>query len=278
MARISAPTQSPCSRRLIGSTKGLSLGRLPALQLNALLAEWVEGVKHILGDKVIGLYLGGSLAYGDFVPARSDIDLQAVVRTSVAQDELHLIELLHKKLDERYPKWANRTECSYVPLDLMREVNPPATPRPWWGFDTMYAAAPAGNEWTINHYLLAKHGISLAGPDFKTLIPPIDIQDVRRASVKDLFVEWAPKIDDPAWLSNSHHQSYLVLNLCRILHTAIGGATGSKKLAGRWAKLTFPKWKDLIEEAERWGYGDVMSRPDDVVAFLKFAIEECTLR
>src|ERR1017187_7970268 len=126
--------------------------------VNALLAEWVRGVKHILGDQVIGLYLTGSLAYGDFVPERSDIDLQAVVRNPLTGAELHAIEQLHRKIDNRYPEWANSTECSYVPLDLMREVNPPATPRPWWGFDTMYPAAPAGNELTINHYLLAKHG------------------------------------------------------------------------------------------------------------------------
>jgi hypothetical protein len=244
--------------------------------IDALLAEWVRGVKHILGDQVIGLYLTGSLAYGDFAPERSDIDLQAVVRNPLTEAELHEIEQLHRKIDERYPKWANRTECSYVSLDLMREVNPPATPRPWWGFDTMYPAAPAGNEWTINHYLLAKHGIPLGGPLFNTLIPPIDIQDVRRASAKGLLAEWAPKIDDVAWLSNSHHQSYLVLNLCRILHTAIGGETGSKKIAGRWTKAAYPEWKDLIEEAERWKYGDVMTRQDDVVAFIRFAIEKVT--
>jgi Domain of unknown function (DUF4111)/Nucleotidyltransferase domain len=244
--------------------------------VNALLAEWVRGVKHILGDQVIGLYLTGSLAYGDFVPERSDIDLQAVVRSPLTGAELHAIEQLHRKIDNRYPEWANRTECSYVPLDLMRELNPPATPRPWWGFDTMYPAAPAGNEWTINHYLLAKHGIPLGGPPFNTLIPPIDIQDVRRASAKDLLAEWAPKIDDVAWLSNSHHQSYLVLNLCRILHTAIGGETGSKKIAGRWAKAAYPEWKDLIEEAESWKYGDLMTLQDNLVAFTRFAIERVT--
>jgi hypothetical protein len=244
--------------------------------INGLLTEWVRGVKHILGDNVIGLYLTGSLAYGDFVPHRSDVDLQAVVRHPLTEDELHSIEQLHRTIDKHHPEWANRTECSYVPLDLMREVNPPKTPRPWWGLDTMYTAAPAGNEWTINHYLLGKYGISLEGPDFHTLIPPIDIQDVRRASAKDLLAEWAPKINDVSWLSNSHYQSYLVLNLCRILHTAIGWEAASKKVAGRWTKMTYPRWKDLIEEAERWGYGDVMTRQDDVVAFIRFAIERVT--
>ena len=49
-------------------------------EINAVLGEWVQGLLHVLGGKVIGLYLSGSLAYGDFVPGRSDIDLHAVVR------------------------------------------------------------------------------------------------------------------------------------------------------------------------------------------------------
>jgi len=245
----------------------------PYPAINTVLCEWVVGVKHLIGRKVVGLYLSGSLAYGDFVPERSDIDLQAVVQSPLTQDELGKVEQLHRLIEERCPEWADRIECSYVPLELMRELTPPAKPRPWWGFGTFYAEAPAGNEWIINHYLLSKHGIALEGPDFSELIPAIDIDKVRRASASDLFQEWVPKIDDTNWLSNSHYQSYLVLNLCRILHTVIRGEPGSKKVAGEWAKATYPHWKGLIEEAERWTYGDEMRRQADAVAFLRFSVE-----
>jgi len=240
--------------------------------INSVLTEWAEGLKRLLGKKIVGLYLSGSLAYGDFVPERSDIDLQAVVRSPLTEDELRSVEELHQRMEERHPQWADRIECSYVSLDLMRELTQPATPRPWWGFGTFYAEAPAGNEWIINHYLLSKHGIALEGPDFNELIPPIGIHLVRQASAKDLFQEWVPKADDGVWLSNSHYQSYLVLNLCRILHTVIHGQPGSKKVAARWAKATYPQWNNLIEEAERWAYGGEMKRQADAVAFLRFVV------
>ena len=168
----------------------------PYPAINTVLTEWAEGVKRVLAGKVVGLYLSGSLAYGDFVPERSDIDLQAVVRSPLTKNELGSIEQLHREIEERCPQWAGRVECSDVPLQLMRELTPPATPRPWWGFGTFYAEAPAGNQWIINHYLLSKHGIALEGPDFNELIPPIDIDLVRQASARDLFQEWVPKIDD----------------------------------------------------------------------------------
>ncbi|PYX74993.1 MAG: hypothetical protein DMG78_05245 [Acidobacteria bacterium] len=245
----------------------------PYPTINTMLTEWAEGLKRLLGKAIVGLYLSGSLAYGDFVPGRSDIDLQAVVRNPLTGDQLRSVEQLHKEIERRCPEWADRMECSYVSLELMRELTPPAKARPWWGFGTFYAEAPAGNEWIINHYLLSKYGIALEGPDFNDLIPPIDIHAVRQASARDLFQEWVPKIDDTAWLSNSHYQSYLVLNLCRILHTVIHGQPGSKKIAGQWVKATYPQWKVLIEEAERWAYGDEMKRQADTVAFLRFAVD-----
>lgn len=246
----------------------------PYQDINNLLGDWTKGVKNILGENVVGLYLSGSLSYGEFVPERSDIDLQAVVQHQLNEKELKLVEQLHKDLNQRHPAWKGRLECSYVPLLLMREILPPKTPRPWWGFDTLYVAAPAGNEWIINHYFLSKHGVALDGPDFNTLIPPLDIREVRKASAKDLFKEWEPKINDPEWISNSHYQSYLVLNLCRILYTVVGSEPASKKVAAKWTKATYPQWKDLIEEAEQWKYGMEMKRSNDVIAFIKFSIEK----
>ena len=248
----------------------------PYRDINALLAEYVDGVKRALRENLVGLYLTGSLAYGDFVPERSDIDLQAVVRNPLTEKELVAIEELHRKIDRNCPAWANRTECSYVPLELMAERLPPPIPRPWWGFDTLYPEAPAGNEWIINHYSLAKFGIALEGPDFKTLVPPIDIRDVQKASARDLFKEWQPRGADPEWLANAHYQSYFVLNLCRILHTVIGGELGSKKIAAQWVKVNYPEWKELIEESERWRYGKAMKKNREAMAFLKFVIARVT--
>src|SRR5271169_3298165 len=99
----------------------------PYPAINSVLTEWAEGLKRLLGKKIVGLYLSGSLAYGDFVPERSDIDLQAVVRRPLTKDELRSVEQLHRQIEGRCPQWADRIECSYVPLELMREVTPPAT-------------------------------------------------------------------------------------------------------------------------------------------------------
>jgi hypothetical protein len=34
--------------------------------INTVLSEWKQGLKSLLGKKLVGLYLSGSLAYEDF--------------------------------------------------------------------------------------------------------------------------------------------------------------------------------------------------------------------
>ena len=49
----------------------------PYQDVNIFLNLLLSNLKSILGDHFIGLYLGGSLALGDFNPHRSDIDFIA---------------------------------------------------------------------------------------------------------------------------------------------------------------------------------------------------------
>lgn len=247
----------------------------PYQDINEILLYISNGIKNIAGENLIGLYLFGSLAYGDFNPGSSDIDLVAIVNQPLNHDELKLIKNLHKQVEERDQKWKNRLECSYTPIDMLKSILPPKNPRPYYGSGIFYDEAPYGNEWIINNYLLYEHGISLMGPDFKELIKPIDIIEVQKACIRDLFQEWKPKITDLEWLDNSHYQSYFVMNLCRILYTVIGGTTGTKKIAAEWVKNKFgPPWSNLIETAESWKYGKEMLLKNEAIDFIKFVIDK----
>jgi len=230
---------------------------------------------HILGENLVGVYLTGSLSYGDFNPENNDIDLLTILKTPASQEKLEALKQMHLRVERENEKWAKRIECSYVPLDMLESIHPPKTPRPYIGEGIFYAEAPYGNEWIINQYLLYKHGIALMGPDFKTLVKPISIEDVRKVCIRDLFEEWEPKITDPTYLQNSHYQSYVVLNLCRILHTVICHSTATKKAAASWVKSEFgPQWNNLIQTAENWRYGDEMDLKEEAIEFIQFVINK----
>lgn len=233
-----------------------------------------EKVQHIFGDKLVGSYLFGSLTYGDFRPESSDIDLMFVLRTAADSNELTSLKKMHQDIEAAFPIWAKRVESSYTPMEMLTTKQPPEHPRPYYGERIFYEEAPYGNEWIINLYLLYEHGKALFGPSFRELTPAIDIADVQAACIRDLSQEWEPKLREPEWLDNSHYQSYLVLNLCRILNTVLHATALSKKQSAAAIKNRFPEWSDVIESAEHWSYGQEMERQSETLEFLKFVILE----
>ena len=226
---------------------------------------------------MLGVYLTGSLSYGAFNYGSSDIDLTVIVKRPVSRGEIDSIGRLHREMEGKFEKWARRFECSYTPVEMLPSVLPPKEPRPWyWGADrTLFEEAPFGNEWIINNYLLHSHSIALFGPSFRKLVDPIDIEEVRKACIRDLFKEWAPKKSNREWFSNSHYQSYFVLNLCRILHTVVRSQAGSKKMAASWVMENYgERWGNLINRAQHWEYGIELHLRQEAMDFLDFAISE----
>lgn len=245
----------------------------PYEDVNKVLHSLTERLVSTFGENLIGLYLTGSLSYGDFNPESSDIDLLAVLKKPASKQEAELLKKLHLEIGTSNKNWAKRIECSYVPVDMLQNVLPPKLPRPYIGEGVFYPEAPYGNEWLINNYLLFKHGVALLGPDFRKLVKPINITDVQKACIRDLYEEWLPKIGDSTYLKNSHYQSYAVLNMCRILYTVVCGKTASKKISAAWVKNEFaPKWSSLIQAAENWRYGTEMNFQKETVEFIKFVI------
>jgi hypothetical protein len=247
----------------------------PHTGVNEVLDHLARGVKEIFQEKLVGFYLTGSLSYGDFDPGRSDIDLAAVLTGRATAEEATSVEQLHVTTEEIFPAWAGRIECSYIPREMLACKLPPAAPRPYFGNGIFYPAADYGNEWIINQYFLSECGIALIGPDFRTLLAgPIDITEVQKACVRDLYKEWTPRIVDPAPLGDPHLQSYIVLNLCRILCAVKAGKVWSKNAAASWAEERYPEQAHLIRAAGIWRYGNAFDHAEDTVDFLKFAIRE----
>lgn len=243
--------------------------------VNDVLSSFIVGAVSIFPEKISGIYLTGSLSYGDFSPESSDIDFVVTLKMSATKKEIEYLNKFHIDIENSYKKWAKRIECSYIPVNMLNETLPPKIPRPYFGEGVFYPQALYGNEWIINQYLLYNHGISLVGPAFNTLINPVDILDVQKACIQDLIQEWEPKITDNNYLQNSHYQSYVVLNLCRILYTVIFGATASKKISAAWVKNKFsPQWSHLIQTAENWSYGKTMNNQEETINFIKFVVNE----
>lgn len=245
----------------------------PYEDVNEILIFIIDKISNSLGDSLIGLYLFGSLTYGDFNPTRSDVDLVAVIEKPATVVEINDLEEILALLKEQYPNWANRVEVSYTPKEMFVNIDPPGK-RPYFGDGKFWAEAQYGNEWIINNYLLHKYGLALLGPDAKTLLKEPSIDQVKKACVKDFYKEWEPILRNKEWLNEAHYQSYVVLNLCRILYTVINSDEGSKKLAPSWVITRFPEWANLVQAAEEWKYSDEFAHQEEVMKFIRFVKQQ----
>lgn len=230
----------------------------------------------IFQDRLIGIYLFGSLTYNDYIPGRSDLDIMVVIKGKPDEATIGKIKERYLDIAIRFPDFKDRVECSFTPQSMLQGIEQPSEGRVYFG-ERFYADATYGNEWIINNYLIREYGFTIMGPDFKTLTPDIDISQVQKACLSDLKTEWLPKIDNDSYFSNPHYQSYLVLNLCRIIYTLKQSKAGSKSEAGKWVASAFPEFQDLIEEALAWTYGKSMERSQEVKEFMKLIAKEAGL-
>lgn len=77
----------------------------PYANINNILTAFTTGIESILIRDLIGIYLFGSLTYGDFDINSSDIDLIVVTTKPLSHLEIYAIKQLHESIEEQCPEW-----------------------------------------------------------------------------------------------------------------------------------------------------------------------------
>jgi predicted nucleotidyltransferase len=219
--------------------------------VNEILNLLQTDICNILQDRLVGMYLFGSLANGDF-DKDSDIDVLIVTKEEVPQETFSSLYSMHEKISEIDSPWAFQLEVSYIPEGALRHHDPANNkhPRLDRGRDEKLHITGHDSDWIIQRYILRERGITVAGPDLESLIDPVSSNDLKWA-VMDVLNGWIKGfLENPHMLDKRGYQSYTVLTLCRILYTLEHGDVTSKPVAADWAKRTLPPERSpLIERA-----------------------------
>lgn len=201
-----------------------------------------DGLRRLLGDDLVGVYLHGSAVLGCFGPL-SDVDVLAVAAQPLGRPrKRRLVDMLLDVSGSPRP-----VELDLVLLSTLREWRHPAP------FELHYAESlrhrfeagelePWGGDTNRD---LAAHvavsraaGIALVGPPPAELLPEVPEKDFRDALLWD--VEWwrdhaAELATIPGGIRNA------VLSLARIWATFTTGATYSKATGAEWALTRLPE-------------------------------------
>ncbi|MFF0658594.1 aminoglycoside adenylyltransferase domain-containing protein [Micromonospora tulbaghiae] len=233
-----------------------------------VLDDLRETWRRSLADRLLGLYLHGSLVAGDFAANRSDVDLLAVLTADPDEEILDVLAELHSDLDRRHPQWAGRVEVEYVSLDAMRAIpgrdHSIARVSPGESLHLLPATTHRLVTWAAVHH----HGRTLLGPPAETLLPGLE-PDLVRSALLDHVRDW------PTWvtrMTTPGAQSYAVLTLCRAFQRLRNGRQLSKRQAAEQTITACPRWVGLITWARDWWYDSGLDtdpgRADDVRAFV----------
>lgn len=210
--------------------------------LDLLLAD----IQKVLGPKLKGLYLYGSLVRGEFDPSVSDIDLLAVTSDDMTDMEFARLNEMHEVFARTHPIWDNRIEVQYASESGLRTFKTRSSKMAVVSPGEPFHVIDAGSEWLTNWYFVLDYGLTLYGPAPDQFIDRVSEAEFIQA-VYDHALFWKEHVQQTR--NSRPYQSYAILTLCRAFYTITQKLQVSKVKAADWAMSQLPEWADFIREA-----------------------------
>lgn len=250
------------------------LAPTPYPEVNTLLVEVLDGARAILGDVLVGFYVDGSLALGDFDPSTSDADFIVAVAHRLPEESFAALADMHRRIRDSSRPFATELEGSYIHLSALRKHDPTDAvfPNLERGPTEVLKLKEHHSDWVIHRFTVPEYGVALFGPPAAKLIDPISPDDVRTATVEVLHSWWgSPEAVDYIQTAPPGGLAFIALTMCRALYALKCGVVISKPQAGRWALAELDtRWHPLIERSLAWKLDDSMKQ--DMIAFVRYVV------
>lgn len=220
----------------------------PDPEIASVLGSIREAIVTVAGSSLVGLYLFGSLATGDFDATVSDIDLLAVLADTPGEQLVARLRRMHADLAQANPTWDDRIEVVYISVRGLATCRTGTSTIAVISSGEPFQVVQAGPDWILSWHPAREDGIRLLGPPIGSLIPPIPSAEFI-GKLRRYLVGFTNRIPDDA---SPGAQAYAILTMCRGLYAIRFGERRSKRVAAAWAQQEFPQWADLIRLALGW--------------------------
>jgi hypothetical protein len=209
---------------------------------------------------VQGLYLRGSLGFGEYFHGQSDVDFVAVVTSRPDAGQLEALAAAHAAVYAAHPV-PHFDGFHLLRADLRKP--PEVCPDVPFMFDGSFRPAGRSDVNPVSWHELARHGITIRGPELTEADVWTDDAALRAFSHGNLSSYWQGIADSlvshPKEAGSPWAAAWCVLGISRLHHLLAMGTLTAKSAAGRYARTAFgPRWHPIIDEALR-----ARERPDD---------------
>ena len=241
------------------------------------LGELAAQLQALFGDRLLALYLFGSLAAGSFYRGKSDLDLIAVLDSDVAEgDALDSLAQLHERFEAERPEWRDRIEVLYLSRAVLSTFAalPTGTVARTSPGEPMHHRDLAGDiSWLLDWHGVITVGETLLGPPPLTLGPAI-ADDRFRAAVASQLRELSEvaRRNEVAYLPA--YQGYIVAGVCRAMYSLETGRQISKEDAVAWLAERRPDLADFVWNLYRAYRADVRGPQARLTDFVDAMVTE----
>jgi hypothetical protein len=233
---------------------------------------------------VQGLYLHGSLGFGEYFAGSSDVDFVVILSARPGDADLDALAAAHAETRDAQP----RPDFDGIHLIRSDLASPPAEcPDVPYMFGGSFCRAGRFEVNPVTWHELARYGVTVRGPELTAGDVWADDAVLRAFSYDNLSSYWARVADalvaEPTAAAKPESAAWCVLGVSRLHHLLATGSMTSKSGAGRHALVAFgSQWQPIIHEAlrarERPGAtsayaDDTARRGRDTTAFTAMAIE-----
>lgn len=220
-------------------------------QVAALCGSFLRLVDERVPGLVEGLYLHGSLVFGEWHEGVSDVDFAALSSHRPAEAEVRALEEVHAALaaavpgtafDGFYATWDDLVVQPAEVPDL------PCTLAGTWHDEGRVSVNP------VTWHEIARRGISVRGPQTADLAIWTDQKTLRAFTHDNLVHYWGENVpslaDFPDEAAKPESVAWFVLGTARLHHLLARDELTSKDGAGRYAREAFgDRWTYLADEA-----------------------------
>ena len=167
--------------------------------VNELMHALLDEMLRIIGEaQLVGLYLTGSLALGDFRPECSDVDFIVVTKGPLEDGVIAQLGPMHQEFRKSGRPYTDDIEGEYIPQQVIRRFDPHDCTYPHLGVDGHFGVEGHASNEVVQWAVLREHGVVLYGPPPDTIIDPIGPEHIQAAVRGFLREWWVPQVQCPA--------------------------------------------------------------------------------
>ncbi|MBO1581963.1 nucleotidyltransferase domain-containing protein [Bacillus sp. XF8] len=249
-------------------------------EIQSLMEQYVNGLQAVFSnEKLIGVYVYGSIALGAFHLDTSDVDFVTVTREEISAAEKIQIMNLHKRLNNH--TLGRRMDGMYIPLANLGKQNQEMP-------QYVYCADGKINvgHWDVNAvtwWTLKNRGITVIGEEVSELpfeAPWSKVVETMKYNVEQY---WSKKAARPYLFLIEEWVESAVVTMGRILYTLEHETVVSKDEGLQYMmESSSGKWEPLLQEVERIRHNkgakrtmSIWNRAGMTKRYLLSGIEEC---